>query len=286
MRTEMNSDQQQSAEHKQRIAAVFDKASAGYDSPALRFFPFAADRVVARLAPKPGWKVLDAATGTGHLAVALGQAVGSAGRVMAIDLSEGMLARAAHNINKMALTNVDLFTMDAEAPEFRSAYFDAVTCGFGLFFLPDMARALSQWRRVVRPGGTVIFTSFTEQAFQPLLQQLVADLTEFGVDMESRPQASQRLKNPDICRELMAEAGLVDIEQSIEQVGYHLRTTDDWWELVWNAAMRGLVEQIAPERREEFQRVHLERLSSLQTEDGVWMDVEVIVTRGRRPDEV
>jgi ubiquinone/menaquinone biosynthesis C-methylase UbiE len=274
---------QEAAAHKQRIAQVFDQVSTGYDSPALCFFLFAADRVVTRLAPQPGWKVLDVATGTGHLAVALGQAVGASGRVMGIDLSEGMLARAAHNINKMALTNVDLFTMDAEAPDFRSAYFDAVTCGFGLFFLPDMARALAQWRRVVRPGGTVVFTSFTEQAFQPLLAQLVTDLIEFGVDMESRPLATERLKNPDTCRELLAEAGYADIEQSIEQVGYHLRTPDDWWELVWNAAMRGLVEQIEPERREEFRRTHLERVAARQTADGIWLGVEVIVTRGRRP---
>lgn len=272
--------------HKQRIAAVFDQASAGYDSPALRFFPFAADRVMKHLAPQPGWKVLDAATGTGHLAVALGQAVGPEGRVMAIDLSEGMLARATHNIEKMALTNVDLFTMDAEALEFRSAYFDAVTCGFGLFFLPDMARALAQWRRVVRPGGTVLFTSFTEQAFQPLAGQFIADLQAAGVDVESRPLASQRLKNPDTCRELMAEAGLEDIEQSIEQVGYHLRRVDDWWEVVWNSALRGLVGQIAPAEREAFRRRHLERVAALQTADGIWMGVEVIVTRGTRPDEV
>lgn len=46
---------------------------------------------------------------------------------MAIDLCEGVLARAAHNIDKMALTNVDLFTMDAEAPEFRSTYSGADT---------------------------------------------------------------------------------------------------------------------------------------------------------------
>lgn len=56
---------QQAAQHHQRIAQVFDQASGGYGSPAPRFFPFAADRVVARLAPRPGWTVLDAASGPG-----------------------------------------------------------------------------------------------------------------------------------------------------------------------------------------------------------------------------
>lgn len=122
----------------------------------------------------------------------------------------------------------------------------------------------------VRPGGTVVFTSFTEQAFPPLAQQLMADLQEAGVDTASRPMASQRLKNPDTCREMTAEAGLVDIEQHTEQAGYHLRQADDWWQVVWNSAMRGRVEQVAAEEREEFRRRDLERLSALQTEDGVW----------------
>ncbi len=139
----MNADPDAAA-HKQAVTAIFDAVAAGYDSPALRFFPFSADRVLSRLRLRPGSKVLDAATGTGALAVALGQAVGPQGRVMGIDLSVAMLNRAEQNIKKMALDNVDLFEMDAEAPEFRSDYFDAVTCGFGLFFLPDMVAALKQ----------------------------------------------------------------------------------------------------------------------------------------------
>jgi ubiquinone/menaquinone biosynthesis C-methylase UbiE len=273
----------QAQAHKQRIAQVFDQAAGGYDSPALRFFPFAADRLVARLAPHRGWKVLDVATGTGHLAVALAQAVGATGRVMGIDLSEGMLTRAEHNIKKMALDNVDLFAMDAEAPEFRSAYFDAVTCGFGLFFLPDMAHALSQWRRLLRPGGRVMFSSFTEQAFQPLLQLLMDDLKAFGVDVESRAPASQRLKDPTVSRELLREAGFAEVTQTTEQVGYHLRNGEEWWEVVWNSAIRGLVEQVAAEQREALRQRHLENLAALQTADGLWLGVEVMLNSGSRP---
>lgn len=129
---------------KQTVAAVFNRVCQDYDHPALRFFPFTADRMVAHLQPRRGWKVLDVATGTGALA----QAVGEGGRVMAIDLAQGMLARAEQHVRKMALSNVDLLQMAAEEPEFRSQYFHAVTCSFGLFFLPDMARALAQWSRV------------------------------------------------------------------------------------------------------------------------------------------
>ncbi|MCF6209447.1 MAG: methyltransferase domain-containing protein [Gammaproteobacteria bacterium] len=85
---------------KQKVISVFDEVAGGYDSPALRFFPFSAERALGHLNPKPGSKILDAATGTGALAMALAQAVGPQGRVIGIDLSTAMLERAAHNAAK------------------------------------------------------------------------------------------------------------------------------------------------------------------------------------------
>jgi len=96
-------NKQQAEQHKQRVTSVFNDASQDYDNAALRFFPFTADRMVDYLQPHPGWKILDVATGTGALAIALAQAVGNEGRVMGIDLSEGMLARAESNIKKWTL---------------------------------------------------------------------------------------------------------------------------------------------------------------------------------------
>ncbi|MEK7696722.1 MAG: class I SAM-dependent methyltransferase, partial [Pseudomonadota bacterium] len=72
----------------EQIARVFDLVAGDYDSPALRFFPFCADRLIARLRPTPGEKILDIATGTGAVALSLAQAVGPAGRVTGIDLAE------------------------------------------------------------------------------------------------------------------------------------------------------------------------------------------------------
>jgi ubiquinone/menaquinone biosynthesis C-methylase UbiE len=268
----------QSAEattRKSAVSAVFDRVCQDYDHPALRFFPFTAERMVTQLQPRSGWKVLDVATGTGALAVALAQAVGEGGRVMGIDLSEGMLTGAEHNIQKMAITNVDLFQMDAEEPEFRSNYFHAVTCSFGLFFLPDMARALAQWARVTGPGGTILFSSFTENAFAPLGACFVEDLEAAGVDVSARPLASERLKDATVCHDLLQAAGLHNIRQEVVQMGYHLRDANDWWQVVWGSAMRGLVELVDEAQRETFRQRHLERVTQLTTDKGLWMDVEV-----------
>lgn len=274
----------QAEQHKQRITTIFNAASTDYDNAALRFFPYTADRMVEYLKPHRGWTVLDVATGTGALALALSQSVGQDGRVMGIDLSEWMLARAEANLKKMSLDNVDLIQMDAEQPDFQSDFFHAVTCSFGLFFIPDMLRALTQWRRMTRPKGVVLFSSFTEKAFAQLGGCFMEDLAAAGVDMQDKPMASVRLKDADVCRELMQQAGYHNIQQTTMQMGYHLTDEDAWWDVVWGSAMRGLLELIPKSEREAFKQRHLSRIAELRTDDGVWMDVEVRLTLGQVPE--
>jgi len=122
-------------QHLQRIRTVFNTVAQGYDSPALRFFAFAADRLVDRVRIAPGEKVLDVAAGTGMVTVAAAQRAGPSGRVHAIDVAESMLERAEQNLRKMSPGNVDIHIMDAGHLEFRSNYFHVVCCGFGLFFM-------------------------------------------------------------------------------------------------------------------------------------------------------
>ena len=280
----MQLTQAQEAEvRKQKITAVFNSVAADYDSAALRFFSFTADSIVDYLQPQPGWKVLDVATGTGALALSLAQIVGAQGRITGIDLSEAMLAKAEKNYKKMSIDNVDLLQMDAEQLEFRSDSFDAVTCSFGLFFIPDMLKALQQWQRVTQPGGTVLFSSFTETAFELLGACFVDDLQQAGVDVASKPLASARLHDADVCRELMAESDFVDVQQVELQKGYHLKDENEWWDVVWGSAMRGLVMQIPDAERDEFKRRHLAHVAALCSKEGLWMNVGVRLTSGKVP---
>lgn len=281
METEINSAEAE--EHKQSISAVFNAVSSDYDNSALRFFTLTAEHMIEYLKPQRGWKVLDVATGTGALCLPLAQAVGQEGRVTGIDLSEGMLAKAEKNMKKVSIENVDLLRMDAEQPEFSIDYFDALTCSFGLFFIPDMSKALLQWRRMTRPKGVVLFSSFTENAFAPLGEYFVEDLVAAGVDMSDKPMASMRLKDAATCKSLMLDAGFTNIQQTTMQVGYHLADENAWWEAVWGAAMRGLVELVPESERGAFKQRHLKRIAELRTDDGLWLDVEVRLTMGQVP---
>lgn len=265
-----------------QIARLFDLLADGYDRAALRFFPFAADRVAQRLAPRPGEKILDVATGTGAVAVALGQRLGGGGRVMAVDISGRMLDRAYANVRRMALHNVDLHPMDAAALEFRSGYFDAVTCSFGLFFLQDMVEALREWRRVLKPGGRLLLTSFGAQAFQPLVAWFCESLWESGgpvLDPADFPW--QRLASADVCTRLLAEAGFENIECVSDQLGYHLQQPQEWWDIVWNSGFRGYLAGLDDPALERFREQHLERVGAGFSDGTLWLDVPVLFASAR-----
>ncbi len=270
---------------RERVIQVFDLVAAGYDDAALRFFPFCADRLIARLNPAPGTKLLDIATGTGVVALAAAQAVGAQGRVMAIDLAGAMLDRLQEKIVKFGIPNIDLHVMDAAALDFRRDYFDYVLCSFGIFFLPDMSAALRGWLRVLKPGGRVVFTTFGKRAFQPMMELFVQRLQRHGVlsPDDSPTTAGTRLADPGRCRELLGSAGLRQIEVTTEQLGYHLKDESQWWDVLWNSGTRGWIEQIPPAQRELFKTEHLAEIHPLVGEQGLWLDVEVHFAGGTKP---
>lgn len=260
-----------------KVAQLFDQLADSYDCAALRFFPFTADQLARRLAPQPGEKILDVATGTGAVAVAVAQRLQGGGRVMGVDFSERMIDRAYVNVRRMALHNIDLHPMDATVLEFRADYFDALSCSFGLFFLSDMSAALREWRRVLRPGGRILLTSFAANAFQPLVQLYCEQLATLG-----GPQLAvadfpwQRLADTEVFRGLLADAGFEAIEFAEQQMGFHLQAAPEWWEVLWNSGFRGPLLGLDALQLEQFQQQHLARVAEEFNAGTCWLDVQVI----------
>lgn len=267
------------------VTPLFDRIAPGYDGAALRFYPFCADRMIIRLNPARGSKILDVATGTGAVALAAVQAIGDGGRVTAIDLAEGMLDRLQEKIVKFGIQNIDLHVMDGISLDFRRDYFDYVVCSFGITCLSDMSAGLKEWTRVTKPGGCVMFSVFGLQAFQPMMKLLVERLAHYDIVLPDGDAAGSatRLADAAHCRDLLQGAGLEDIAVITEQFGYHLKDETQWWDVVWNSTMREWIEKIPSQRSELFRREHLDDVRSLVKKDGLWLDVQTHLATGKKP---
>ena len=119
----------------------------------LIFEPYAMD-LAARLVVRSPTQVLELAAGTGvltrHLAANLPPGVS----IVATDLNQPMLDRAA---SVGTARPVEWRQADAMQLPFDDGAFDAVACQFGVMFFPDKARAFAEARRVLRPGGVFLF---------------------------------------------------------------------------------------------------------------------------------
>jgi demethylmenaquinone methyltransferase / 2-methoxy-6-polyprenyl-1,4-benzoquinol methylase len=117
------------------------------------------ERAVTLSGVGPGSRVIDVATGTGDLALA----VGPEGEVLACDFSEEMLARARAKAPALRFD-----WADALALPYASDRFDAATVGFGARNFADLRRGIEEMARVVRPGGRVVILEITRPTREPM----------------------------------------------------------------------------------------------------------------------
>lgn len=258
------------------IKSTFDAVAATYDSPALRFFSIGAGHLVERLGLRGDEDVLDLACGTGHVTSALASRL-PRGHVTAVDFVPSMLAQARAKVEAAGLHNVDFVEADMQDLPWRRR-FDVATCAFGIFFVEDMDAQLRRIADTVKPGGRVAITNFAKDYMEPQRSLMMARLRQFGV--EPSPQTWLRIGHADGCRELFEKAGLVDITVEREDLGYPLARAEDWWEVIWNAGFRRLLNRVPPADQPAFKTQHLAEIDALRTPAGIPMPVPAYFTTG------
>lgn len=112
--------------------------------------------VVRLLAPQPGDHALDVGSGPGLLTTDIAQAVGRHGRVCGVDISDDMLAMARTRPVPDGAAPVEYRTATAEQLPYPDAGFDLAVSTQVLEYVPDVAAALAEMRRVLRPGGRLV----------------------------------------------------------------------------------------------------------------------------------
>ena len=198
------------------VRTMFDRIAPVYDAMN-RIMTAGLDRrwrrITAEAVVREGDAVLDAACGTGDLALADAKA---GGRVTGLDFSERMLERA-----RRKGPGLEWVQGDALALPFPDASFDAATVGFGVRNLDDLEAGLRELRRVLKPGGRLgvleitrprgplrVFYSLWFDRIVPLLGKVLPG----GAAYTYLPASVRRFPGPDDLAELLARTGFAQVE--------------------------------------------------------------------------
>jgi ubiquinone/menaquinone biosynthesis C-methylase UbiE len=256
---------------KQNIEVTFDGVSCRYDENL--FFFIAAKKMTDFISAQNVNNILDLSTGTGVVAIEVATQHRHA-NIEAIDLSQGMLNRAKKKAEDLGISNIRFKKCDVEDIRYAESTFDVVTCGYALFFYPEMEAAYRAICKTIRPGGKFIFSSFTDEAFNPYAELFLNRLeSDYGIEAPSRLR--ERLKNKGQIEELVSSYKCKDVNIVYFPIRYPISVCD-WWSLLNNAGYKSLLNQLSSEQVQKFKEDHLIEIEALSTEGVIELNADTL----------
>ena len=257
-------------DHKKWVSEIFDRTASEYGKKSSSFFSYFGKRLVEHVNVLPGQHVLDIATGRGAVLFPLADAVGPLGKVIGIDISQQMIAETSREILEKDINWVKLLCMDAEHLDFPDSNFDYVFCGFGLFFLPSIPTALAEFKRVLKPEGKLVVSTWGEDSALDLLINGEIKKLSITHSLIATPLWSDR----ELAK-LLKEASFVDIQIFEETMTFSHETAEKWWDSLWSHATRAKLEQISSDKIANLREQVLKKANDLDKGQGIAEDLKV-----------
>jgi demethylmenaquinone methyltransferase/2-methoxy-6-polyprenyl-1,4-benzoquinol methylase len=210
------------------LRQIFDRTAVDYDRIEwlMAFGTGAKYRrdALLRAGLKPGMKMLDVAAGTGAVSREAITILGDAKQILGLDPSEGMLAQLVTSVP------IRVLRATGEQLPLADSSFDFLSVGYALRHMSDLSAALSEFRRVLKPGGTVCLLEITApqkrvaralarayfRGIVPLLTRLAARDSKTPLLWKYYWDTIDACIPPSRVIEAMTQAGFVDVKRHVE----------------------------------------------------------------------
>jgi ubiquinone/menaquinone biosynthesis C-methylase UbiE len=253
-----------------RAAFTYNAAADFFDASALSFWDYFGRRTIELTSLPSGSRVLDVCCGSGASALPAAEAVGAQGEVVGVDLATQLLELARTKAIQRGLRNIEFELGDMLSMRFPVASFDAVVCVFGIFFVPDMANAVSElWSRV-RQGGKLAITTWGPNFCEPASNPFWRSIKHVRPDLYKGFNPWDRIDNPGSLRNIFDEAGTASPQVIAENRLHPIDSAEDWWAIVLGSGYRGTIEQLTIEERDKVKQANVafitdEKISAIET---------------------
>ena len=168
-------------------------------------------------------RILDVACGTGDSTIAIAKTAAAGSEVVGVDISEGMMALVEGKAEKAGVGDrIRLQVADGEALPYEEGTFDRVTCAFGIRNFEHKEKGLSEFLRVLKPGGKAVILELSvpqnrlvrwayDLYFTRLLPRIGGAVSGDRAAYRYLPASVHNFPSPkDFCR-MMEEAGFRDV---------------------------------------------------------------------------
>lgn len=202
------------------------------------------------LQPAAGQTILELAAGTGDTGFAVAETLGERGRLISSDFSPAMLEAARRRGEQLGVGNVEYRVIDAERMELEDDSVDGVLCRFGYMLMADPATALTETRRVLRPGGRLTFSVWGPPERNPFFTAAVMSLVGAGHMDPPDPQGPGlfSMASAERTTGLLRAAGFTDVRTEELPVAFEVPDAREYVQVVSDTAgalallLRGLSE--------------------------------------------
>ncbi len=257
----------------------WDLAANDYEDSWRRQLQPATDKLMEFADLRAGETVIEAASGTGIVTMAVAERV-ETGRVLATDMSPDMVALLEGIAKQAGVSNIETATCNAERLA-TEEQFDVALCALGLMYMPNPLQAIAELDRTLRPGGRVVISVWGERRncgwaslFGIIDARVKSDVCPLFFGMGAPAALSSAL----------SDQGFVDVKE--ERISVTLNFPDE--EAALNAAFIGGPVALAYARFDEGKRTsaradYLEAIEPFRHGDGYRLPGEFVIASGHKP---
>ena len=264
--------------HKNIVSEIFNQAADEYGMIGPRFFNYYGRKIVEYAEIGESDLILDIACGRGASLFPAYKKLGSSGKIVGIDLASKMLNKTKIEIENLGISNIDLYEMDVEELNFSSNEFDIALCGFGLFYFPDLKKALREIYRVLKPEGVFVASTFGERDIRwKSIRELTGHYQE-----KLEPIALVKTKMLDSKEEIinfLENEGFMAIDVSIEEKEFYYKNEEEWWRSIWSHGFRGFLKRLEEKMLKEFREESFKIISKIKNENGIPDKLNILITK-------